>query len=58
MPISEPIQDERSIDRFHEEGDQLYRVMRNYYADDQVYTWSAIPTDPSSPQVPHLRLTG
>jgi len=37
------VQDEMSYDRFHEEGDQLYRVMRNYFSDDQIYTWSAIP---------------
>ena len=37
------VQDEVSYDRFHEEGDQLYRVMRNYFSDDQIYTWSAIP---------------
>ena len=37
------IQDEVSYDRFHEEGDQLYRVKRNYFSDDQIYTWDAIP---------------
>ena len=37
------MQDEVSYDRFHDEGDQLYRVMRNYFSDDQIYTWTAIP---------------
>ncbi len=37
------VQDEVSYDRFHDEGDQLYRVMRHYHADDQIYTWAAIP---------------
>ncbi len=37
------VQDEVGYDRFHEEGDQLYRVMRNYFTDDQIYTWSALP---------------
>ena len=37
------VQDEVSYDRFHEEGDQLYWMMRHYHSDDQIYTWRAIP---------------
>jgi len=37
------VQDELSYDRFHEDSDQLYRVMRTArYGDGQVYTFPAI----------------
>jgi len=36
------VQDELHYNRFHEEGDQLYRVMRNYHSDAQIYTWPSI----------------
>jgi hypothetical protein len=37
------VQDEFSYDNFHEDGDRIYRVMRNaYFSDGQVFTWSAI----------------
>ena len=30
-------------DRFHEQGTQIYRVMRNFSANDKIYTWSSAP---------------
>jgi putative ABC transport system permease protein len=38
------VQDELRYDRFHEQGDQLHRVMRNAsFSNGQIFTWSAIP---------------
>ncbi|MEM8486358.1 MAG: ABC transporter permease [Bacteroidota bacterium] len=37
------IQDELSYDRFHENGDQIYRVMRHARFSNQVYTANDIP---------------
>ena len=38
------VQDELSYDRFHEQGDQLYRVMvNNDLSDDQTVTWHTVP---------------
>src|SRR5690606_33799718 len=38
------VADELRYDRFHEDGDRLYRVMRNaYFTDGSIYTWAAIP---------------
>jgi hypothetical protein len=38
------VQDELRYDQFHNEGDQIHRVMRNYFTSDgKVFTWSAIP---------------
>lgn len=38
------IQNERRYDRFHEQGDQLHRVMRNvHYSDGQIATGSSVP---------------
>ena len=34
---------ELHYDRFQAEGDQLYRVMRNYYTKERIYTWAANP---------------
>lgn len=37
------VSDELSINRFHNEGDRIYRVMRNYHATGVVHTWHSIP---------------
>lgn len=34
---------EITYDRFHEQGTQIYRVMRNYSANDKIHTWSSAP---------------
>ena len=35
------IQDELSYDRYLEEGDRIYQVLRNVHIGDETYTWSA-----------------
>ncbi len=37
------IKHEITYDRFHEQGTQIYRVMRNFSANDKIYTWSSAP---------------
>ncbi|HET6568043.1 MAG TPA: ABC transporter permease [Rhodothermales bacterium] len=37
------VMNEVSYDRFHEKGDNLYRVMRTVHLGDQIYTWSSVP---------------
>ena len=37
------IKHEIMYDRFHEQGTQIYRVMRNFSANDKIYTWSSVP---------------
>ncbi len=37
------VKNEITYDRFHEQGTQIYRVMRNFSSNDKIYTWSAIP---------------
>ena len=38
------VQDERQVDQFHKNSEQLYRVQRNaYFSDGQIFTWQAIP---------------
>ena len=38
------VQDELRYDQFHEDSDQIYRVMRHYYpTDGKIFTWSSIP---------------
>jgi predicted permease len=38
------VQDERQIDQFHANSEQIYRVQRNaYYSGEQIFTWPAIP---------------
>ncbi|MBX2819745.1 MAG: ABC transporter permease [Rhodothermaceae bacterium] len=35
------VQDEVSVDRFLDEGDQIYQVLRNVQIGDETYTWGA-----------------
>lgn len=38
------VQDELSVDRFHEKEGQLYQIMRHaYFTDGKIFTWSAVP---------------
>jgi len=38
------VQDERQIDQFHVNSEQIFRVQRNaYYSGGQIFTWPAIP---------------
>ena len=37
------VSEELAVDRFHREGDRIYRVMRNYHTSDRVHTWSSLP---------------
>ena len=37
------VKNEITYDRFHEQGTQIYRVMRNFSTNDKIYTWSAAP---------------
>lgn len=38
------VQDERQVDQFHKNSEQLYRVQRNaHFSDGQIFTWQAIP---------------
>lgn len=37
------VDNEMQVNRFHEDGDQLYRVMRNAHLGGNIYTWMAIP---------------
>ena len=34
---------ELSYDRFHEDGDRLFRVMRHGYLEENTYTWGSVP---------------
>ena len=54
--------DELGVNRFHHEGDRIYRVMRNYHATEIIHTWHSMPKpvadyfDDSYPQITHTVL--
>lgn len=38
------VKDEIEFDKFHDEGDQIYRVQRHaYFTDGRIYTWQSVP---------------
>ena len=37
------VTNELSYDRFHEDGDRLFRVMRHGYLEENTYTWESVP---------------
>ena len=37
------VMNELSYDRFHEDGDRLFRVMRHGYLEENTYTWGSVP---------------
>lgn len=53
------VDDEVQINRFHEDGDQLYRLMRHAHLGGNIYTWGSVPQpleavlDADIPEVEH-----
>lgn len=37
------VMNELSYDRFHEDGERLFRVMRHGYLEENTYTWGSVP---------------
>lgn len=56
------VSNELRYDRFHTEGDRIYRVMRHGYLDDHVYTWGSVPKpladvlEANYPEIEHVLL--